>query len=820
MPISEKLPLYAAVAVSDTAYAFDKLFGYSIPTHLRERAAAGVRVLVPFGRGNRRRIGMILALEYTPPEQQLKPILNLLDEEPVLNEEQRDLAFWLREHTFCTYFEAVKTVLPAGMQYRLTPQYQLAEAPAECTLSAEESALLSFLQRAKTGAELDAMLDTTIEPEKRSAVEGLLEKGILLRGEACRRQTQDSFEKTIRLSARYLEGEPFLLTDKQRRLAALLEETGAVSVKEACYLCGITAIVAKNLQKMGAAELYDTEVFRDLPEEAEPTQPPEQLVLSQQQQRAYDQVQAQLVQHQPYCYLLHGVTGSGKTAVFQKLIDFVLRDGRQAMLLLPEIALTPQIVARFRAMFGSAVAVLHSGLPLSQRLDAAKRIQQGEARIVIGTRSAVFAPLPDIGLVILDEEGERSYKSDSAPRYHAVDVAKQRCRTHGAVLLLASATPSIESYFYAQKGLYTLLTMTERYAQSALPEVSVVDMNEERAAGNSTEFSNLLVDSLRENLSRGEQSILLLNRRGYHTILQCVSCGEPLYCPNCSVPMTFHKVNGSLLCHYCGHAEPLRDSCPRCDGRLKHMGFGTQKLEEALSELLPKARILRMDADTTFSRCAYEEKLTAFGLGEYDILVGTQMIGKGLDFPNVTLVGVLSIDKALFSGDFRSYERTFSLVTQVVGRGGRGARAGRAVLQTFMPEHYVLSLAAQQSYERFYQEEIQLRRTLILPPFCDICTIGLSSVMESGVQKAAETLLQMLRDKVRAEQVTFPLRVLGPVPCAYGRINGKYRWRLLLKCKNTADLRRFVSELLVAAGGYRDFAKVTLYADMNGDIGV
>ena len=454
-------------------------------------------------------------------------------------------------------------------------------------------------------------------------------------------------------------------------------------------------------------------------------------------------------------------------------------------------------------------------------MDEYKRIRRGEARIVIGTRSAVFAPLSDIGLIILDEEGERSYKSDNAPRYHAADVAKHRCKTHGASVLLASATPSLESYYYAKRGLYELLELPERYGSAVLPQVDIVDMNQERAQGNGSEFSVLLTEQLQRNLAAGEQSLLLLNRRGYHTIISCCDCNTPVECPNCSVPLTYHRPNDCLMCHYCGYCAPPVKECPSCKGtHLKQMGFGTQKLEEALGEIVPGARILRMDADTTFSRMAYEQKFRAFGRGEYDIMVGTQIIGKGLDFPNVTLVGVLSIDKALFAGDFRSYERTFSLITQVVGRGGRGGKQGRAILQSFLPEHYVLNLAAKQDYKAFYQEEIALRKALMFPPVCDICVIGLSSELEKQVQLAADTLLRMMRDKIAAEQISMPLRVLGPVRCTYGKLNGKYRYRIMIKCKNTARLRSFVRELLCSTGSYKEFARVRVFADMNGDIGV
>ncbi|MCM1271664.1 MAG: primosomal protein N', partial [Ruminococcus flavefaciens] len=548
---------------------------------------------------------------------------------------------------------------------------------------------------------------------------------------------------------------------------------------------------------------------------------PPAILLSVEQQAAHDAVFAQIFEKKPAAFLLHGVTGSGKTSVFEKLIADTIRLGRQAILLVPEIGLTPQILKRFRSLFGERVAVIHSGLSLGQRLDEYKRIKRGDADIVIGTRSAVFAPCSNIGLIIIDEEGERSYKSDSSPRYIAHDAAKQRCLYHNATLLLASATPSIESYYLAERGIYRLLEMKKRYHSNSLPDVRIVDMNIERSEGNAAEFSRELTEEINLNLKNGEQTILLLNRRGFHTIISCCDCYQPIYCPNCSVPLTYHKKNDKMMCHYCGYVSEPITKCPSCGSeRLKNMGFGTQKLEEELKMFFPSARVLRMDADTTFSRYSYEKNFAAFRDGEYDIMIGTQMIGKGLDFPNVTLVGVLSVDKALYAGDFRSYERTFSLITQVVGRGGRGSRKGRAVLQTFIPEHYIMNLAAAQDYKGFYKEEIAIRRAMIFPPLCDMCIFCFSASDEISVKSGADAVISLMNEKLRTLQPKTPVRVLGPVKCSYGKIGGKFRYRIIMKCKNTAEIRAFISEVLVESSKLKEMKKVSLYADMNGDVGV
>lgn len=813
----------AMVAVSSAAYSFDKPYSYLIPGEMLETAKPGSRAIVPFGRANRKRIGIILEVEPVfPSDKGLKPLFSIPDDSPVLSSEMLELMYWLRDNTFCTYFDAVKTLLPSGMNINIGEEYALAEPLPDMPLSCEESNFLRFLENCRSRDEFRRFISCASGTEEKAIVRSLIEKKYIILKVSQKRKAKESYIKMLRLSEEYINApESFKLTPKQKALAEIISERGSVSTKEACYLAGVTSLVADNLVKSGAAEGFESDNFRMVSIGKPGSRSIEDVKLTDYQQPVYDTVAKQIDEGRPECFLLHGITGSGKTAVFEKLIGHCVNTGKQAMLLIPEISLTPQIVRRFQEIFGETVAVLHSGLTDGQRLDQYRRIKLGLASIAIGTRSAVFAPFDNIGLIIVDEEGERSYKSDSSPRYNAIEVAKKRCRTHSSVLLLASATPSIESYYNAMKGRYKLLEMNKRYSGAVLPEVTIVDMNDERMEGNTTEFSRRLTGEIRENLLKGEQTILLLNRRGYHTIISCCDCNKPLYCPNCSVPMTYHKANDSLMCHYCGHVQSMAEACPVCGGqRLIQMGFGTQKMEEQLSMLFPEARILRMDADTTFSRDSYEKRFKAFADGEYDIMVGTQMIGKGLDFPNVTLVGVLSVDKALYAGDFRSYERTFSLVAQVVGRCGRGSKKGRAFLQTFMPEHYVLSLAAAQDYKKFYNEEIAVRRALIFPPVCDICALGTSGENEDMTMSAAEALVDIIRQRIKKDNISFPLRVLGPVKCSYGKLNGKYRYRIIIKCKNTAGFRIFVGRILEDFGKLRKFSRVSVYADINGDIGI
>lgn len=813
----------AAVAVESAAYAFDKAFHYLLPSELYRQHLEGCRVVVPFGRGNQKRVGIVLSVSETDGEncKGLKKILSIADSAPVLNEEQLLLMHWLKDNTFCSYYDAIRAMLPAALQLRVQERYELVQNADTDDLSQEEQQFLQYLYRARNRKELDMLLDVQESPQKKKIVDSLIAAGVIRMTADAGERMKGKTVRMVRLSERFMEGELHCpITVKQQQVVNALQEYGTLEEKELCYLCGVTSAVVQKLDKNGVAVRYD------VPAEDEDAICPAQeslqeIRLSKQQQAVFDQVAPHLETQEPQCFLLHGVTGSGKTSVFEALIARTLSLGKTVLMLLPEIGLTPQTVKRFSARFGDRIAVMHSSLSLGERKRSYERVRSGRADLVIGTRSAVFAPLQNIGLIIMDEEGERSYKSDAAPRFDTIQVARYRCRIHGAVLLPASATPTLESYYFAQKDVYHLLEMTQRYGDAPLPSVEVADMNEERMQGNDSEFSTILTQAIEENLNRGEQSILLLNRRGYHTIISCCTCNQPVYCRNCSVPMTYHKSDGNLHCHYCGSIQHMPEQCPTCHGEhLRKMGFGTQRLEDEIAVRFPQARILRMDADTTNSRFAYEKNFEAFKNGEYDIMLGTQMIGKGLDFPNVTLVGVLSVDKALFSGDFRSYERTFALITQVVGRGGRGGKPGRAILQTFLPDHYVLRLAAQQDYHGFVREELAIRKQLLFPPFCDVCVIGITGESEKEVQTGAEKFVACMKEELAVQKESFPLRVLGPVPCTYGKINGKYRYRIIIKCKNTQQFRDFMRDVLKNAGSVRETARVHIYADMNGSIGI
>ncbi|MCM1132770.1 MAG: primosomal protein N' [Ruminococcus flavefaciens] len=810
----------AEVAVSGTAYSFDMLFSYSVPANMA--LSEGCRVLVPFGRGNQRRVGVVIRLG-DKSSAGLKPVIAQIDNKPVISAEQLKIAEYLHEYTFCTYFDAVRAMLPPAMSIRAKEHFSLAKNFTDSEILSEKAVeLLEILKSIDSDSLLTEYLTNYISENGRLYVDELLDSEAVKSANDFRQAVGDATMKMIRLSDLYIRNpDKFSLTPKQKKAVEFLQEYGSAGISEVAYMCGFTVSVIKRLILSGAVEEYETEVLRSVWDGDEEHIDISATVLSEEQQNAYDRVFAGITENKPSVFLLHGVTGSGKTSVFEKLIDSTIKIGRRVIMLIPEISLTPQVMHRFRSLFGEKIAVIHSGLSLGQRLDEYKRIRRGDADIVIGTRSAVFAPVENIGLIIIDEEGERTYKSDISPRYLAHNVAKQRCAHNNSVLLLASATPSIESYYFAQKGIYNLIEMKNRYGTNVLPEVSVVDMTAERMDGNTSEFSRELADEINCNLQNGEQSILLLNRRGFHTIMSCRKCSQPVYCKNCSVPLTFHKKNGKMMCHYCGYASEVPEKCPQCGSdKLKVMGFGTQKLEEELNSAFPSARILRMDADTTFSRYSYENSFTAFRNGEYDIMVGTQMIGKGLDFPNVTLVGVLSVDSSLYSGDFRSYERTFSLITQVVGRGGRGGKKGRAVLQTFLPEHYVMNLAAEQNYTGFYNEEIAIRRMMIFPPLCDMCIFCISGEDEGAVETASGAVLMLMNERLRELQPKTPVRVLGPLKASHSKINGRYRRRIVMKFKNNPEMRRFISTVLREGAKLKEMKKITFYADINGDVGV
>ncbi|MCI9679150.1 MAG: primosomal protein N' [Oscillospiraceae bacterium] len=809
----------ARVAVAAATYAIDKPYDYLVPEQLAGRAQVGVRVTVPFGKGNRASEGVILALSEESRRPKLKALSSVLDESPVLGNEEIKLALWMRERYFCTLYDSVKALLPAGLWYRVQESYLLA-VDRETALSAgksdREDRVLETLASNGGTADLDT-LRTACGEGASATLRELCQRGLVTAETTARRKIADKTVRRVTLAVS--PEEAMAMAEAKRRSAPLRYEVvkllcaiGSGLSSDICYFTGASLRTLKNLEQMGIAAFSQEEVFR-VPQ----TLPPAEsgpILLNEEQQAAYDAVLTMCGSGEPACALLYGVTGSGKTAVYLRLLQEVVLRGKQGMILVPEIALTPQMMARFSAYFGDRVVMLHSGLRMSERYDQWKRIRAGEADVVLGTRSAVFAPLHNLGMIIMDEEQEDSYQSENAPRYHARDVAKFRCTQSGAVLVLGSATPTVESTFQAQKGAYRKLILRSRYNQQPLPRVLIADMREEVRRGSAGTVSEPLRRELEENLRRGEQSILFLNRRGNSRMLLCGECGAVPECPRCSVPLTYHSANGRLMCHYCGHSERAESTCDECGGLQKPVGVGTQKVEEELHELFPEAEVLRMDADTVSGN--HEELLHRFETKKIPILLGTQMVAKGLNFENVTLVGVLAADLSLYLDSYRAAERTFSLLTQVVGRAGRGSKDGRAVIQTFTPDNEVITSAAAQDYNTFYAGELRMRRARRYPPFADVFTLTVSGPEEGAVLRAAAGLRDAMRGAVRYPTPSnMGTEILGPAPAPVVKVNNRYRYRVFWVGKNDHATREILSFYVRSFHQQKENRGMNLFVDCN-----
>ena len=750
------MPKTVGVAVSNATFHFDKLYTYAVLPEHQNAVRLGSMVLVPFGKGSRARMGVVLACDAEPEHSKLKYLFDVAPASACLTPELLRLVHFLKERTFCTYYEAVKAVIPYGAQYK----------PAVAA----------------------------------DGVTPVLQKQLT-------RHTENAYKLVGTL--------PQKPKPTAKQLAAVALLSGGPRTLNELEDKGISRAVLDNLCTKGVLECSKVnksiDLYASIPLRNDP------ITLTEQQQAAYDTLLPKLEDAAPHSALLYGVTGSGKTLVFLKLIARCLELGRKALVLVPEISLTPQMILRLKGQFGRRVAVQHSALNHTERLLQWQMIQDGGADIVVGTRSAVFSPLENIGLIIIDEEQEHTYRSESAPRYSAHEVARQRAAENGALLLLASATPSTESFYAAQNGRTQLVRLTKRYGGNPLPSVQIVDMRAELAAGNPREISLVLEDAIRRNLDAEKQTILLLNRRGYQTIAQCEDCREVLKCPKCSVPMVYHKSAHKVLCHYCGsQQEPPPTLCPACGGKLQYRGFGTQKAEEELVKLFPEARVLRMDQDSTAAKDAHEKLLAKFAAHEYDIMVGTQMVAKGLDFEDVTLVGVLGIDLLLFAQGFRAYENVFSLITQVVGRSGRAKEPGFAIIQTTDPDNPVLTLAAAQDYDAFYEQEIDYRRLGLYPPFCGLCVIGFAGAKENEVARAAARFSALLGQQA-AKQPDLPLRILGPTPGSIEKINDTYRYKLTVKCRNDRRFRDLVRAALALYEKEKLPSKASVVVDLHSD---
>lgn len=808
--------MIAQIAVSAAIYAIDKPYSYWVPPQLS--VAPGMRVLVPFSQGNRRVEGMVLAV--TPGEETgLKSVAAVLDETPVLSESLLHLAAFLRERYFCTFYDAVKAMLPAGLWFSVQEEWTLEVPVDEAKVAKSHRDALAILQAAadRGGVIRAQELRQAVDPALLERYLPYLQNKHYLRSNRTfDRRVRDKSEEIASLAVPWEEAVQYAQSKArsapmQREVLTLLTQLGSVSAKELCYFTGATMATVRRLERLGFLSLSLRPVFRTpLPPPGDPVPLP---VLNESQNAAYTGLAALQDREKPGAALLYGVTGSGKTSVYVRLIARTLEQGRSAVLLVPEIALTPQLIATLVGYFGKTVAVLHSGLRVTERYDEWRRIRQGGARVVIGTRSAVFAPVQQLGLLIVDEEQEHSYKSENSPRYHAREAALYRGAKEGALVLLGSATPSVETMYLARQGTYALFTLGQRFHGGALPEVRIVDLKEELRRGNGTSISLPLQEALRETMDQGRQSILFLNRRGAGQYRICVQCGAVPTCPRCSVSLTYHAANHRLLCHYCGHSEPVQDRCPQCGGMVKTMGVGTQRIEAELRTLFPDREILRMDADTVSATNTHEDILSRFEREKIPILVGTQMVTKGLNFENVTLVGVIDADLSLYVNHFRAAETTFSLLTQVVGRAGRGQYQGRALIQTMSPQHRVIELAARQDYDAFFSMELSLRQLQGLPPFRDLFTVTFLSRIEGwAVSGAARFRAMVLR---QSPGWGTALTVLGPSPAPVVKVNNTFRYRLVLQTSGSRPLRRHLAAVLKAFLQDRANRGVTAYVDIN-----
>ena len=810
----------AKVAISSVVYHADKLYSYIVPSDMIGEVAPGKRVLVPFGLYNKKKQAMVY--EVTPFDEpllnnKLKSIFAVLDKEPLLNTEMLELSLYMKKVYFCTLYDAVKCMIPSALNVKSKEYYilNLDKEKFNNSLNDIQRIIIDLMKNTKSKITKEFLINK-LNFDFEEPLNDLLEKEFIFKKEKFLRTTNDLKQKIVSINEN-INIENFKLTRKQRLIIdLLLENECGLSIKEINYLIGVGASVVNNLLNKKILKESFEDLFRDPLKNLDTPTNKNEIKLSKEQSEVYLNLKNNYFLNKYNVSLLFGVTGSGKTSVFLRLIDDVINDGKSVIVMVPEIALTPQMITIFKSRFQDKVAIFHSGLSLGERLDEFKRVKLKKATIVVGTRSSVFAPVENLGLIVIDEEHEDTYKSDSAPRYHARDMAKYRCFFNNAMLLLSSATPSIESFFLSKEKKYSLFELNSRYGNVNLPEVNIVDMNKEIFDGNVSFLSKKLIENLKYNLSIGKQSILLLNRRGYNTFVKCRNCDEVIMCPNCSVPLNYHIKNNKLMCHHCGISLKVSTECPNCHkNNLKFLGFGTQKIEEELKNVIENCKILRMDTDSTLRKNSYHDKLMDFLAGKYDIIIGTQMIAKGLNFPNVTLAAVISIDQYLLSEDFKSDEKTFSLITQVVGRSGRFDTNGKAIIQTFSPDSKTINLAAKQDYKSFYDNEISMRKALLYPPFVELVVVFFVGSNEQRVKTAANNFFLELKNMINLSYKNFLVKIFGPSPNTILKVNNKYKYKIILKYRDKLTFRLLMKELLEDNSKSKLFNGVSLYVDIN-----
>ncbi|MCX7714997.1 MAG: primosomal protein N' [Clostridia bacterium] len=800
--------MIAQIIVNNNSKQVDKFYDYVVPEGLSEDFQVGLRVIVPFGKGDKHIEGYVMKISGNSERKGLKEIVRIIDK--VFDEKMLELIEWMKNRYMCSYIDLIRTAVPAGISVK--PEQWLVLTKKSTDAVGVKKRVLDLLADNGGAMEINRLMQF-FKTNVRTQVNQLCKEGFIRLEYRNAREVNDKIIRMARLcvsseeavsAAERLEKRAPL----QARALDILASNEYISLTDLVQFSGGSYNVVQSLEKKGFLSFENKVVERNpLSDKNIPkTVPPK---LTSEQERTVQKIREQA----QGAFLLHGVTGSGKTEVYMQIIGDVLSAGKTAIMLVPEIALTPQTVARVVGRFGKRVAVFHSGLSMGERYDEWKRIRDKKADIVIGARSAVFAPLDNIGVIIMDEEHEQSYKSEMVPRYSTREVAEYRAKQNKAMLILSSATPSVESYYKAKCGVYTLLTMTSRANNAAMPQVEVVDMRKELENGNKSIFSERLKYEIEQNLIRGEQTILFLNRRGFSTFVSCRSCGFVAKCPNCNISLTYHRFDNNLKCHYCGYTAENYTVCPACQSKyIRYFGGGTQKVEDEIKKLFPYASTLRMDVDTTGRKSAHEKILETFEKDKTDILIGTQMVSKGLDFANVTLVGIVSADTMLNVDDFRCGERTFCLLEQVSGRAGRAEKAGRTIVQTYNPEHDAILRMQEHDYINFYKGEIQMRHAMWYPPFCEIVSVLITGAGENIVARAARFFNKQL-----AALKTLPQRtqVLGPIPAAISKINNKYRWRILIKCENADGLNSVLTESVKACYNNKSYERISIIIDKN-----
>ncbi|MCG8501035.1 MAG: primosomal protein N' [Firmicutes bacterium] len=816
----------AEVIVNNPSRSVDKVFHYKIAQEQMGRVKIGVRVLVPFGHGNKKTEAFVVRLTAHSTLSRLKAIYEVVDEAPLFDEKMLYLVKWMRERYLCTHYEAIKAILPPGIGLKLQEWVNLNNELDDHVIEGKiknskiQQGLVHLLKAHDGSLEISQLSSLLGSANIRKSIHALCKKNVVSIAHKSFARVKDKTVRIASLAISHEEAEYHLeqiqaRAPVQAKMLELLMENEFIGTADLVLFSqgsysALNALYAKGLIRYKEHVVVRNGVTKDF-EKTTAYKP------TAEQKNVIELMMQNIEKSVPAALLLRGVTGSGKTEVFLQIIDRILAVKKQAIVLVPEISLTPQMVERFRGRFGDSVAVFHSGLSMGERYDQWKKIKNAEVNVVVGARSAIFAPFQNLGLIVLDEEHENSYKSELAPRYHAREVAMQRSANENAVVLLSSATPGIESYYKAKTGQYQLAHMVRRYNNASLPKVSIVDMRDELVNGNKSIFSRQLKQGIEDNLKNKQQTILFLNRRGYSTFVSCRSCGLVLTCPNCNISLTYHIHHDMLSCHYCGYKRKNTTSCPKCSSKyIRYFGIGTQKAEQEINVLFPEASVIRMDVDTTGKKFSHEKILDTFRNDKIDILIGTQMVSKGLDFPNVTLIGVLAADMSLNIDDFRAAERTFQLLTQVSGRAGRGEIEGRAIIQTYQPDHGVIQLAKGHDYLRFYDSEIQIRKQMNYPPFCQVIAIVVSGPKEGPVKCSINEVIAHFKKKIEINQYEHLCSgILGPTPAPISRIKNKFRWRALLKCVDCAEIREVMRDLLDTHYGNRQNAGINLTIDIN-----